>query len=228
MKRQVEEEINQLKAKLLHMGSLAEEMIHLSMKCFVDRDPSFGTQIFKNEEEVNQLQIEADDICSKILALHQPEASDLRTIIAAMKINAELERVADQAVNITQTCTLHLFKEMPVKTLMEIPRMATIAQEMIKDSLDAFSRSDVELAQAVLKKDEEEDTLKANALNEIIGMIRKHPSQTKQFVDLILISRNLEKIGDHATNIAEDVIYMVLGKDIRHNPQETPLVSHPL
>ena len=222
MKRQVEEELNQLKAKLLHMGSLAEEMIHLTMKCFIDRDPSFAERIFKHEEEVNRIQLEVDDISSKILALYQPEASDLRTIIAAMKINSELERVADQSVNITQTCTLHLFKETPIKTMMEIPRMATIAQEMIKDALDAFSRHDVELAQVVLKKDEEEDTLKAKVLSEIIGLIRKHPSQTKQFVDLILISRNLEKIGDHATNIAEDVIYMVLGKDIRHH-QESQL-----
>ena len=222
MKRQVEEEINQLKAKILHMGGLAEEMIHFTMKCFIERDPAFGEKVFKSEEEVNRLQIEVDELASKILALHQPEASDLRTIIAAMKINSEIERVADQAVNITQTCTLHLFKETPIKTMMEIPRMATIAQEMIKDALDAFSRGDVGLAQAVLKKDEEEDTLKAKVLSEIIGMIRKHPAQTKQLVDLILISRNLEKIGDHATNIAEDAIYMTIGKDIRHPTQQEP------
>src|SRR5262249_54978719 len=148
------------------------------------------------------------------------------TILAAMKINSELERVADQAVNVTQTCTFHLLKEMPVKTLIEIPRMARIAQEMVKESLDAFTRRDVDLAQNVLKKDEEEDTLKAKALNEVIGMIRRHPDQTVQLVDLILISRNLEKIGDHATNIAEDVIYMVQGKDIRH-PQNQPPVASP-
>ena len=227
MKRQVEEEINQLKAKILHMGSLAEEMIHFCMKCFIEREPEFSEKVFSNEEDVNRLQIEVDELAGKILALYQPEATDLRTIIAAMKINSEIERVADQAVNITQTCTLHLFKETPIKTMMEIPRMATIAQEMIKDALDAFSRHDVELAQAVLKKDEEEDTLKAKVLSEIIGMIRKHPSQTRQLVDLILISRNLEKIGDHATNIAEDAIYMTIGKDIRHHSQET-LVSPPL
>ncbi|OGR87909.1 MAG: phosphate transport system regulatory protein PhoU [Elusimicrobia bacterium RIFCSPLOWO2_01_FULL_60_11] len=222
MKRQVEEEINQLKAKLLHMGGLAEEMIHFSMKCFIERESGFGEKVFKNEEEVNRLQIDVDELAGKILALYQPEASDLRTIIAAMKINSEIERVADQAVNITQTCTLHLFKETPIKTMMEIPRMATIAQEMIKDALDAFSRGDVELAQAVLKKDEEEDTLKAKVLSEIIGQIRKRPAQTQQLVDLILISRNLEKIGDHATNIAEDAIYMTIGKDIRHPNQQEP------
>ena len=222
MKRQVEEEINQLKAKLLHMGGLAEEMIHFSMKCFIERESGFGEKVFKNEEEVNRLQIDVDELAGKILALYQPEASDLRTIIAAMKINSEIERVADQAVNITQTCTLHLFKETPIKTMMEIPRMATIAQEMIKDALDAFSRGDVELAQAVLKKDEEEDTLKAKVLSEIIGQIRTHPAQAQQLGDLILISRNWEKSGDHATNIAEDAIYMTIGKDIRHPNQQEP------
>ena len=139
--------------------------------------------------------------------------------MASMKINAELERVADQSVNITQTCYYHLFKETPISTTMEIPRMAVIAQEMIKESLDAFAKRDVELAQSVLKKDEEEDTLKAKALNEIISIIPAHPDHTKQLVNLILIAKNLEKIGDHATNIAEDVIFMVLGKDIRHHFQ---------
>ncbi|OGR97170.1 MAG: phosphate transport system regulatory protein PhoU [Elusimicrobia bacterium RIFCSPLOWO2_01_FULL_64_13] len=219
MKRQIQEEINQLKAKILHMGGVAEDMIRFSMKCFTERETGAGDRVFRSEEEVNRLQIEVDELACRILALYQPEASDLRAILAAMKINSELERVADQAVNITQTCTYHLFKEVPVKTMMEIPRMAAIAQEMIKNSLDAFSRSDVELAQDVLKKDEEEDTLKSKVLSEVIGMIRRQPSQTNQLVDLILISRNLEKIGDHATNIAEDVIFMVLGKDIRHHAQ---------
>ncbi len=225
MKRHIEEEIDNLKEKLLRMGGLAEEMIHLSMKGFIDRTDQFAQQVFNHEDQVNQLQIDVDQTCSKILALYQPEASDLRTIIAAMKINSELERVADQAVNITQTCTYHLFKEMPIKSMVEIPRMAQIAQEMVKESLDAFSKRDVDLAQDVLKKDEEEDTLKSKALNEVISMIRKHPSETKQLIDLILISRNLEKIGDHATNIAEDVIYMVQGKDIRHSQQDPSPVS---
>ena len=217
MKRHLDDELNALKDKVLTMGSLAEEMIHLSMKVFLERSGDLSLQIFGLEEKVNHLQLEVDETSAKLLALYQPEASDLRMIIATMKINAELERVADQACNITQTCTYHLFKESPVKTLIEIPRMSTIAQEMIKESLDAFAKRDVALCQSVLKKDEEEDALKAKALNEIIRMIQRHPDHAKQLVDLILISRNLEKIADHATNIAEDVIFMVLGKDIRHN-----------
>lgn len=216
MKRHIDQEIDALKERILHMGGLAEEMIHLSMKAFIDRAEQPCEEVFAREEEVNRHQIEIDEASSRILALYQPEATDLRTIIAAMKINSDLERVADQAVNIAQTCNFHLFKETPVKTLHEIPRMGTIAQDMLKESLDAFAKRDVSLSQSVLKKDEEVDTLKAKALNEIIGLIRKHPSQTQQLIDHILIAKNLEKIGDHATNIAEDVIYMVMAKDIRH------------
>ncbi|MBI4217881.1 MAG: phosphate signaling complex protein PhoU [Elusimicrobia bacterium] len=217
MKRHVHEEIEALKNRILHMGSIAEEMIQLSVKSFLERKEEVCQQVFDHEENVNKLQMEIDESCVKILALYQPEASDLRVIMASMKINAELERVADQAVNITQTTYYHLLKEIPLKTLMELPKMATIAQEMVKESLDAFSKGDVALAQEVLKKDEEEDVLKAKAMNEIIGVIPQHPDRAKQLVDLILIAKNLEKIGDHATNIAEDVIFMVLGQDVRHH-----------
>ncbi|MBI1979266.1 MAG: phosphate signaling complex protein PhoU [Elusimicrobia bacterium] len=217
MKRHVHEEIEALKNRILHMGSIAEEMIQLSVKSFLERKEEVCQQVFEHEENVNKLQMEIDESCVKILALYQPEASDLRVIMASMKINAELERVADQAVNITQTTYYHLLKEIPLKTLMELPKMATIAQEMVKESLDAFSKGDVALAQEVLKKDEEEDVLKAKAMNEIIGIIPQHPDRAKQLVDLILIAKNLEKIGDHATNIAEDVIFMVLGQDVRHH-----------
>lgn len=204
---------------ILHMGSIAEEMVNLSVKGLIERDESLCQQVFNREEEVNKLQIKIDDVSVKILALYQPEASDLRTIMAAVKINAELERIADQAVNITQTFFYHMMNEIPLKSMMDIPRMAAIAQQMIKESLDAFAKRDVSLAQSVLNIDEEEDTLKANVLNEIIRIIPKHPDRTKQLVDLILIAKNLEKIGDHATNIVEDVIFMVLAKDIRHHPK---------
>ena len=217
MKRHIEEELNGLKEKILRMGSLAEEMIHLSAQVFIDRRQELCQQVFDREEEVNRLQMEIDENGVKILALYQPEASDLRTIMAATKINAELERVADQAVNITQTTYYHLLNESPVESLPEVPRMATISKSMIKDALDAFSKRDVALARQVLQRDEELDTLKANSLNEVVSLIKKHPEHAKQLIDMMLIARNLEKIGDHATNIAEDVIFMVLGKDIRHH-----------
>lgn len=199
------------------MASIAEEMIALSIKCFMERKDEHSAEIFEREEEVNKLQMENDQKSVKILALYQPEAGDLRTIMAATKINAELERIADQAVNITQTCHYHLLKEIPVAPMEEIPLMATAAQKMIQESMNAFAKQDVSLAQEVLKMDEQVDTLKAKVMNEIITLIPRHADHAKQLVDLILIAKNLEKVADHATNIAEDVIFMVAGKDIRHH-----------
>jgi phosphate transport system protein len=140
-----------------------------------------------------------------------------------MKINTDLERIADQAVNVGQTCFYHLFKESPVPETSMISRMAEICQKMLKESLDAFSKRDVELAKGVMEQDEEEDHLKAQVLNDLIERAKKEPQHTKQFFDLILIAKNMERISDHATNIAEDVIFMVAGKDIRHHlSEETP------
>ncbi len=219
MERHAQEEIESLKNKILTMGGLAEEMIILSNKIFTERNENLCCEVLEKEEKVNKLQMEIDEGCVRILALYQPEATDLRTIMAATKINAELERVADQAVNMAETCSYHFLKEVPVTPLTEIPRMSTIAQEMIKQSLDAFTKRDAELAKSVLQKDDELDTLKSNVFNQIIGLIKSHPEKAKQFIDLILISKNLEKIGDHATNISEDVIFMVIGKDIRHHAE---------
>lgn len=220
MKRHLDEELNALKERILRMGSLCEEMIRFSVKTFSERKEEFSQHVFEREQEVNRMQIAIDEDCIKILALYQPEAIDLRSIIASVKINSELERVADQAVNMTQTSCYYLLKETPLQNLLEIPRMAALAQEMIKDCLDAFSKKDPALAQSVLMKDQEEDQLKSKAVNEIITLIPSHPDQVRQFIDLILIAKNLEKIGDHATNIAEDVIFMVSGKDIRHPIQQ--------
>lgn len=216
MKRHIDQELQGLKDKILHMGSLAEEMVRLSSKTFVDRSSESSPRIFELESQVNQMQLQIDEESVRILALYQPEATDLRTIISTVKMNSELERIADQAINITQTCCNYLLKETPLPSTMEIPRMSELAQEMIKISLDAYSQKNVEMAQIVLQKDQEQDILKSRLLNTVISMIPHHASQAQQFIDFILISKNLEKIGDHATNIAEDVIYMVLGKDIRH------------
>ena len=216
MKRIIHEEIEALKNRILYMGGVAEEMINNSAKSCIERKEEFCQKVFEQEEEVNKLQIEIDETSVKIMALYQPEASDLRTIMAAMKINSELERIADQAVNISQTTLYHLLKEAPVET-MELPEMAGIAKEMVKKSLDAFAKRNVDLAQEVLRRDEEMDLLKSKALNGIIGMISANPERSKQLIDMILIAKNFEKIGDHATNISEDVIFMALGKDIRHS-----------
>jgi phosphate transport system protein len=220
MERHFDENLKTLKERLLRMGSVAEEMIQKAAKALTDRSPKLTEEVFELEKTVNKLHLEVDDLCIKLIALHQPMAADLRLLAAAMKINTDLERIGDQAVNVCQTAYYHLFKETPVPEIAMVADMARIAQKMLKDSLDAFSKQDVELAKSVLTQDEEEDRLKSQTLNGLIELIRKDSAHAKQFVDIILISRNLERIGDHATNIAEDVIFMVLGKDIRH--QEKP------
>ena len=216
MERHFDEDLKALKERLLRMGSIAEEMIQKAVKALQERNSALTQEVFELENTVNQLHVEVDDRCIKLLALHQPMAIDLRLLTAAMKINSDLERIADQAVNTCQTAYYHLFKETPVPEMAMITRMAEIAQKMLKESLDAFSKKDVELARGVLLQDGEEDRLKAENIASLVELIRTNPVHSKQFVELILISKNMERIADHATNIAEDVIFMVLGKDIRH------------
>ncbi len=222
MERHFDEELNTLKERLLRMGAIAEEMIQKAIKALRERNEKVTQEVFESEKIVNQMHVEIDDRCLKLIALHQPMAADLRLITAAMKINSDLERIADQAVNACQTCFYHLFKETPVPQISMITQMAEISQKMLRDSLDAFSRRDVDLAEKVLDQDEEEDRLKAQALTSLIELLKKDPSRSAQYVDLILLSRNMERIGDHATNVAEDVIFMVQGKDIRHHLDTAP------
>jgi phosphate transport system protein len=222
--RHFEEVEEELKYRLLHMGSLAEEMIHLAVSGLIERKAEPLKQVFTHEEEVNNLHIEVDDRCLKLLALFQPAATDLRFIMGVIKINSDLERIADQAVNISQTTQVLLRYPQLEKKLFDIPRMAELAKRMLKDSLDAFVKKDVELAQSVVERDAEEDKMKSEAFNELLQLMQSDSSSVNRALSLILISRNLERIADHATNIAEDVIFMTLGKDIRHHAEqkETP------
>ena len=218
MKRHFDADLDELRARILRMGSLCEEMIHYAVKLVVERDEKHLTAVEDWERQVNQLHIEIDDVCLKLIALHQPTAGDLRFIAAAIKINSDLERVADQAVNIAET-GVYLIKE-PKIALGDIPRMVEVASGMLKDSLDAFSRGDVELARDVIKRDDEEDRLKSRIFNELVQLMQRDASSIQRGMDIILIARNLERIADHATNVAEDVIFMVLGKDIRHSVEK--------
>lgn len=220
MKRHFEEVEEELRYRLLHMGSLAEEMIHLAATALVDRDAKLIEAIFQRENEVNDLHIEIDDRCFKLLALFQPTAVDLRFIMGAIKINSDLERIGDQAVNIAQTTQVLLRYPQLEKKLFDIPRMAELAKKMLKDSLDAYVKRDVELARSVVTRDSEEDRLKSEAFNELMQLMQTDSSTINRAMSLILISRNLERIADHTTNIAEDVIFMVLGKDIRHHAED--------
>jgi len=168
---------------------------------------------------VNELQIEIDDRCLKLIALQQPMASDLRLITAAMKINADLERIGDQAVNIAETA-LRLLPQPPLKPLIDIPRMAENAEAMTRDALDAFVRKDAALARRVLARDDEVDQLKDQVFRVLLTYMMADPGTIERALGLILISRNLERIADHATNIAEDVIFLVEAKDVRHHHEE--------
>jgi phosphate transport system protein len=222
-----EENLRDLKERLLRMGRVCEDMLRRAMLSLKNRDSERARQVFEMERLVNQMHVEVDDRCIALIALRQPVAADLRLIAAAMKINTDLERIGDQAVNVCQTAYYHLFHESPVSEAEMIPRMAEVALTMLRNGLDAFAKNDLELARLVLTQEDVENRLKIRALNNLLDAIGREPAHAKQFVDLILISRNLERIGDHATNIAEDVVFMVLGKDIRHGadlprPVEAP------
>jgi len=171
------------------------------------------------EPQINELHLELDDRALQLLALQQPMAVDLRFITGTIKINSDLERMGDQAVNIAQRA-LSLVAQPALKPLIDIPHMADIAEKMVKDALDAFVRRDTELARQVVLRDDEVDNYRDLIFRELIAHMIKDPRHILQALDLILVSRNLERIADHATNIAEDVIYMVLGRDIRHHAEE--------
>src|SRR6186713_2468860 len=213
--RHFEEDLGTLKTRLLEMGGLAEERLRMAMRGLVDRDAGLLEKVLSGDADINRLHLEVDDRCFKLLALQQPMAVDLRAIVAAVKINSELERVGDLAVNIAEAATRAL-QFAPVKELIDIPRMALIAQEMLRDALDAYVRRDTLLAQKVLTRDDELDSLKTQVFRELLGYMLKDQSTIKASIDLILISRHLERIGDHATNLAEDVIFMVSAQDVRH------------
>ena len=211
-----QEELDSLKARLLEMGGLAEDRVRTAIDALVQRDPGLIIQVLEGDTPINQLHIEIDSRCVKLIALHQPMAVDLRAILSAVKINTDLERVGDLAINIAEAGSRYL-GHAPVKELVDIPKMAELAQSMLRDALDSFVRRDMALAQRVLDQDDELDTLKTMVFRELLTYMVNDPMTIEPAIDLILISRHLERIGDHATNIAEDVIFMVSAKDVRHH-----------
>jgi len=217
--RHFQEELEQLKARLLEMGGLAEEQVRLAVQGLVASDRAGIERVLTGDQPVNALHIEIDQRCFTLLALYQPMAVDLRSIVAAVKINTDLERVGDLAINIAEAA-LRYTVHPPVKRLIDIPKMATIAQGMLRDALDAFVRRDTALAQRVLNEDDELDALKTQIFRELLTYMLQDPATIEPALDLILISRHLERIGDHATNIAEDVIFMVSARDVRHHASD--------
>jgi len=210
-----QEELTELKERLLVMGGLAEERLGTAIRALVGRDASLIERVASGDEPLNVLHIEVDERCFKLLALRQPVAVDLRAIVAAVKINTDLERVGDLAVNIAQAAGRYL-DHPPVKPLVDLPRMADIAQRMLREALDSYVRRDTDLAQAVLAQDDDLDALKTQVFRELLTYMFQDPGTIAPSLELILVSRHLERIGDHATNIAEDVIFMVSARDVRH------------
>jgi phosphate transport system protein len=211
-----EAELQGLRNQLLTMGGLVEDRVHRAIQSLVHRREEEARRIIATDKEINDLQMDIDDRCLRLLATQTPLAVDLRLITSAMKINADLERVGDQAVNIAES-VLVLLPQPPLKPLIDLPRMAAIAEKMVRDALDAFVKKDAELAREVLRRDDEVDGLKDQLFRELLTYMMADPGTIQRALALILISRNLERIADHATNIAEDVIFISEAKDVRHH-----------
>mgnify|MGYP001605815688 CR=1 FL=1 len=219
MQRHIDVELARLKDELVRMAGLAEAAIGLSVKALVSRDAEMARQVIASDDAINALEIELDELCLRAMALYQPEAKDLRLLTMALKINSDLERMGDQAVNIAER-TLELLKEPLLKPLIDLPRMAELVQRMVKESLDAFVQQDAARARAVCRQDDEVDRYDDQLFRELLTYMMENPQAITRSVHLILVSRHLERIADHATNVAEDVIYLVEGKTIKHHVAE--------
>ncbi len=214
------EELNEL---LLRMGALVESSIRRSVQSLVDRDKELAKAVMRDEPTINLMQVEVDSKTTRILALNQPVARDLRFLMATLKINTDLERMGDLAVNIAERAVA-LISLPPVKPLEDIPKMAALVEDMLLKSLDAFVKVDAELAQTICPADDEVDALRDKVYTELVEFMQRDPATVPAAVDLIFVARNLERIADHATNIAEDVIFLAKGVDFRRAVGPAPRV----
>lgn len=221
MQRHFDAELEALKQRLLAMGALVEEQITDAMRALTERDDALARATMERDREVNTYDVDIDEKCVELLALHQPAGRDLRFITTTMKIVTDLERIGDQAVNIAQRA-LELNREPQLKPYIDLPRMAERAMRMVKQSLDAFVTRDTPLARAVCEADNEVDALKEQVFRELLTFMMEDPRTVQRSIRLILISRFLERVADHATNIAEMVVYMVEGRIVRHTLPTSP------
>ena len=212
MERHFEHDLDELKQRLLWMGSLAERAVHQAVHAVLDAEEHLSETVLAEEDAINEMQIEIDERVQRLLALNQPMAADLRLLLAVSRINGDLERIGDQAVNIAQSA-MRILRHPQVKPYVDLPRMSELAEAMVRDSLNALVRGDQDLAQSVLRRDDQVDKLRDQLFRELL---MEDSAQVFAAFELILVAKNLERIGDHATNIAEDVIYFVAGRDVRH------------
>jgi phosphate transport system protein len=221
--RQYEEELSGLRQRILAMGGLVEKQIASAVESLIDRDRALAEATIRKDHAVNRLDVEIDDLCIRLLALRQPAARDLRFITTALKITTDLERIGDMAVNISERA-LELAGVAPLKPYIDVPRMAEISSRMLHRSLDAFVREDTELALAVCRNDDEVDNLNGQIFRELLSFMIEDPHAITRAMGVLFVSKYLERIADHATNIAEMVIFMVKGKSIRHIDELPPSV----
>jgi len=210
------EELEDLQGRLLEMGTLVESAIHQSVQALEERSEELARQVLGNEDRINHLEIEIDELAVRLLALQQPMARDLRFLTAAIKINTDLERMGDLAVNIVERA-MALIQRPAVKPSIDMPQMARTVESMVRKSLDAFVRREPELARSVLLADDTVDQLRDTIITELVSFMQDNPAKIPQGLDLILVARHLERIADHATNIAEDTLFLVKGVDVRHH-----------
>jgi phosphate transport system protein len=213
------EELDELQRRLLEMAGLVESAIHQSILALVQRDEEAAKEVLWKEAQINQKDLEIDEFATRLLALYQPMARDMRFLTAVIKMNGDLERMGDLAVNITERA-LSLMQEPPVKPLIDIPRMAGLAEAMVRNSLDALVKRDESLARSVLLSDDEVDHLRDAVYKELVTFMQEHTTTIPRAVDLMFIAHNLERIADHATNIAEDVLFLMKGIDVRHHAEQ--------
>ena len=223
MERQLDQDLDRIRQNLLRMGGLVEGMIAGAMQSLVERDAAHAEAVIASDRAVDQMEKELDEDCSLVLALRQPTASDLRFLVAVMKMATDLERMGDSAVNIAEAVEV-INREPPLKPYIDLPRLDEITRAMVRDSLDSFVHRDSAAALAVCRRDDEVDGLYKQLFRELLTYMIESPQNVSRALHLLLIARNLERIADHATNVAEDVIFFVEGRDIRHSTQ--PALGH--
>jgi phosphate transport system protein len=216
--RHFEEQLDDLRKRLLAMSGLVESAIYRSILALVEKDEEQANLVFQNESRINQMEIEIDERATGLLALDQPVAMDLRFITAAIKINSNLERMGDLAVNIVERA-LSLMHEPVLNTVVDVPHMANLVESMVRKALDAFVQKDAELARSVLVSDDAVDEMRDSIYRKLSNYMQQDPRSVPQGIDLIFVARSLERIADHATNIAEDVVFLVEGVDVRHHAE---------
>ena len=213
--RHYEEQLKSLHQHILEMGGLVEKQIAHAIQALVQRDSDLARETIERDHAVNRMDVEVDDLCLRLLALHQPAARDLRLITTGLKITTDLERIGDMAQNLCER-VLELNEEPQLKPFIDIPKMAEIAQRMLRQSLDAFVHEDTELALKVCNEDDIIDALNNQLFRELLSYMAENPQTVTRATRLLFISKYLERIADHATNIGEMVVFMVKGKTIRH------------